>query len=117
MGEEAFGRRVPFALLEDIKSRFQLRFGEQAQTAIAYECNADFEPVLQERMDWYNRNPQADAVSRARGDLAEVKDIMLQNIEKAGGKDRRLPGFCPAGRPSLRGARRCWTAASGSSCW
>lgn len=36
--------------------------------------------VLSERMEFFNENPAADNFGKVRGQLAEVKDIMVENI-------------------------------------
>ncbi|KAF5833666.1 R-SNARE protein, VAMP71-family [Dunaliella salina] len=81
MAEESFGRRIPFALLEDVKNRFLASYGA-AREAVAYEYQTEFAPVLAERMQFYGTNPQADTLNRVKGDLVEVKHIMIENIEK-----------------------------------
>lgn len=50
MADEEFGRRVPFAFLEDIKNRFKAAYGDRGRTALAYGMNADFSRVLQNQM-------------------------------------------------------------------
>ena len=42
MADEAFGRRIPFAFLEDIKYNFTAAYGEEAADAVAYTYNAEF---------------------------------------------------------------------------
>ena len=77
------GRRVPFAFLEDIKEKFLGAYGsEAAQYAVAYEYNTEFSGVLQQRMRYFANDPNADAINRVRGGVAEVKNIMVENIEK-----------------------------------
>ena len=39
--------------------------------------------VLAERMDYWNHDPGADAINRVRGAVADVKSVMIENIEKA----------------------------------
>jgi vesicle-associated membrane protein 7 len=50
MAYESFGRRIPFAFLDNIKSRFLSSYGENAKNAMAYGMNADFSRVLQIQM-------------------------------------------------------------------
>ena len=46
MGDEAFGRRIPFAFLGAILKDFeQGSFAARASSAIAYSMNRDFGPV------------------------------------------------------------------------
>ena len=46
MADESFGRRVPFAFLEDIKQRFSSQYGATVSTALAYAYNTEFSRVL-----------------------------------------------------------------------
>ena len=39
--------------------------------------------VLAERMGYWNHDPGADAFNRVRGAVADVKSVMIENIEKA----------------------------------
>ena len=80
---QAFGRRIPFAFLDDIRDKFLSAYGpEAAQYAVAYEYNTEFSGVLQQRMRYFANDPNADAINRVRGGVAEVKNIMVENIEK-----------------------------------
>lgn len=127
-----FGRRIPFAFLEDVRerchsalsacmspvicqtplmpsvlsrhtthitntqirasvhhqrpsrSRYLTRFGEEAHTAPAYEHNAEFSRVLEDRMAFYSTDQRADTINRVRGEISEVKTVMIENIDKVG---------------------------------
>ena len=46
MADESFGRRIPFAFLEDIKQRFSSQYGATVSTALAYAYNTEFSRVL-----------------------------------------------------------------------
>lgn len=52
MADEEFGRRIPFAFLEDIKNRFRATYGDRGKAAHAYAMNTDFSRVLQNQMVW-----------------------------------------------------------------
>jgi len=80
---QAFGQRIPFAFLDDIRDKFLRAYGpEAAQYAVAYEYNTEFSGVLQQRMRYFANDPNADAINRVRGGVAEVRNIMVENIEK-----------------------------------
>ena len=80
---QALGRRIPFAFLDDIKEKFLSAYGPKAaQYAVAYEFNTEFSGVLQQRMRYFANDPNADTISRVHGGVAEVKNIMVENIEK-----------------------------------
>ena len=77
-----FGRRIPFAFLEDVRERYLAKFGDSAQSAPAYAHNAEFSKVLEERMEYYSTNEKADTINRVRGGISEVKNVMIENIDK-----------------------------------
>jgi Regulated-SNARE-like domain len=79
---QGLGRRIPFAFLDDLKQRFISQYGTAAQHAAAYEFNTEFAPVIAQRMDYFSNDPNADTINRVRGGVAEVKNIMIENIEK-----------------------------------
>jgi len=81
MAEEDFGRRVPFVFLEDVRQSFTAKYGTQALHAAAYAFNEEFSRVLNQKMNYYNTNPQADTIGRVRKEISEVKNIMVENIE------------------------------------
>jgi len=82
MADEAFGRRIPFAFLEDLKNRFKASYGERGKTAIAFGMNEDFARVMKNLMDYYSNNPNADKINQLKGEVDEVKNVMVTNIEK-----------------------------------
>eukprot|EP00043_Microstomoeca_roanoka_P000942 m.30084 g.30084 ORF g.30084 m.30084 type:complete len:246 (-) comp10576_c0_seq1:542-1279(-) len=81
MADESFGRRVPFQFLAQIVKDF-LPYKSRARSSITYGLNRDFSPILQRQMAQYNRKANDDALTRAREEVEQVKDIMVQNIEK-----------------------------------
>lgn len=80
--DEDFPRRIPFAFLEDIRSRFVAAYGTRGKHALAYEMNEDFRKVLQKQSEYFTNNPQSDRITRVKGEIEEVKGIMKENIEK-----------------------------------
>jgi vesicle-associated membrane protein 7 len=68
--------------------------------AIAFSMNAEFSRVMEDRLNYFNDNPNADAFGKVKGQLDEVKGVMVDNIEKvrshtpAGG---RAAGWAAAG--------------------
>jgi len=52
----------------------------QAYDAIAYAFNREFAPVLRRNMATFSKNAGGDALSAARGEVEQVKGIMVQNI-------------------------------------
>jgi len=82
MADESFGRRIPFGFLEDVKGRFNSQYGATAGSALAYAYNTEFSRVLRQQMDYFSTNPNADSINRVKSEIAEVKNVMVENIEK-----------------------------------
>eukprot|EP00210_Caulerpa_lentillifera_P004058 g3871.t1 len=82
MADEASERRIPYAFLEDIKNEFFATYGSAAHNAVAYEYDTEFSRRMQERMEYFSNNPNADAINRVRGGIADVKNVMIENMEK-----------------------------------
>eukprot|EP00842_Homolaphlyctis_polyrhiza_P000808 jgi/Hompol1/1728/HPOL_004949-RA len=80
MAEEEFGRRVPFAFLDECAKRFESAYAHRAQTAIAYGLN-DFAPQLQQLMFDFSHGPH-NKVAALQGELDSVRGIMASNIER-----------------------------------
>ncbi|GAB4824651.1 hypothetical protein Ancab_007523 [Ancistrocladus abbreviatus] len=82
MANDAFGRRIPFSYLEDIHMRFMKNYGRVAQYAPAYAMNDEFSRVLHQQMEFFSSNPSADTLNRVRGEVNEIRSVMVENIEK-----------------------------------
>ncbi|EEC74190.1 hypothetical protein OsI_09329 [Oryza sativa Indica Group] len=90
MADDAAGRRIPFAFLEDIHGRFVKTYGRAALTALAYAMNDEFSRVLGQQMDYYSNDPNADRISRMRGEMDQVRNVMIDNIDKVLERGDRL---------------------------
>ena len=100
VADEAFGRQVPFACLGRIAGDFKEACGDRARDAIAHSLDRAFGPKLIGRhMERLRNQPRRHSkVSRVQQQVSEVKEIMMDNIEKvldrrgedraAGGQDR-----------------------------
>jgi hypothetical protein len=83
MADESTKRRITFAFLEDIKSLWRERIGEAEKSALAFSLNDMFSPILRQRMEYYAGNPTAtDNISRVQAQIDNVKDVMMENIDK-----------------------------------
>jgi len=89
LADDTFGRRIPFAFLEDIARRFENLYGERAQTAIAYGLN-EFSKTIAQLMEFYSSNPSADRLRQVQGEIESVKDVMVHNIEKVLERGERI---------------------------
>ncbi|KAH7388443.1 hypothetical protein KP509_16G075800 [Ceratopteris richardii] len=82
MANDTFGRQIPFAYLEDIQMRFLKTYGQTAYVALAYAMNDEFSRVLHQQMEYFSSNPNVDTLSRVKGEMNEVRAVMVENIEK-----------------------------------
>ncbi|XP_031504857.1 vesicle-associated membrane protein 714 [Nymphaea colorata] len=90
MANDTFGRRIPFAYLEDIHTRFLKNYGKVAHSAPPYAMNDEFSRILHQLMEFYSSNPSADTLSRVRSEVGEVHAIMVENIEKVLDRGERI---------------------------
>jgi vesicle-associated membrane protein 7 len=82
MSDEDTKRRITFAFLDDIKKAWRERFGSVEQSALAFSLNDMFAPVLKQRMEYFNTNPNADKIQQVQNQIESVKDIMIENIDR-----------------------------------
>jgi vesicle-associated membrane protein 7 len=73
-------RRVPFAFLEDIQSKFMDAYRSTAQTAIAFTMNEEFSRVLEQRIQHF-QSSGGDQFGAVNDKLDDVKNVMVQNID------------------------------------
>ncbi|KAJ8427222.1 hypothetical protein Cgig2_028746 [Carnegiea gigantea] len=82
--------RIPFAFLEDIHKRFVRTYGRAVLIAQAYAMNDEFSRVLNQQMEYYSSDPHADRITRLRGEMNQVRNVMIQNIDKVLDRGDRL---------------------------
>ncbi|KAJ5077052.1 vesicle-associated membrane protein [Anaeramoeba ignava] len=82
MTDQSFERRIAFAFLQDIQSRFTNQYGKKGKTAVAYQMNDEFAGELRNRMIYFSSNPDSDKIKKVKSEIDDVKKIMTQNIEK-----------------------------------
>jgi len=88
--DDEFERARAFLFLTDIKRRFISSYGLQAATAIAYAMNTEFSRILASEMKHYSESREVDAISRVHGQIDELKDIMVKNIENVTARGERV---------------------------
>ncbi|KAJ3156694.1 Vesicle-associated membrane protein [Geranomyces michiganensis] len=82
LADDGFGRRIPFAFLEDLKSKFSAAYGkDRPQTAIAYGLN-EFSKTIETQMEYFNSDVTSDRFRQVQGEIDQVRDVMVHNIEK-----------------------------------
>uniref|UniRef100_A0A7N0USK5 Uncharacterized protein n=1 Tax=Kalanchoe fedtschenkoi TaxID=63787 RepID=A0A7N0USK5_KALFE len=90
MADETAGRRVPFAFLEDIHLRFVRTYGRAIRSAQPYAMNDEFSRVLNQEMESYSNNLNVDRINRLKGEMSQVRNVMVENIDKVLGRGERL---------------------------
>jgi len=77
MAPESFGRRIPFSFLESIEKSFTGMYPDAKNAPRTTE----FVATLKKQMEFYNKG-DGDKVTKLRREIDEVKDVMVQNIDK-----------------------------------
>lgn len=90
MADDTAGRRIPFAFLEDIHQKFVRTYGRAVLTAQAYAMNDEFSRVLSQQMEYYSNDPNADRINRLKGEMSQVRNVMIENIDKVLDRGDRL---------------------------
>ncbi|XP_014508147.1 vesicle-associated membrane protein 711 [Vigna radiata var. radiata] len=90
MADDAFGRMIPFAFLEDIHKKFVKTYGRAILSSPAYAMNDEFSRILSQQMDYYSNDPNADRLNRLKGEMTQVRTVMVDNIEKVLERGGRL---------------------------
>ncbi|KAJ7958791.1 Vesicle-associated membrane protein [Quillaja saponaria] len=90
MADDASGRRIPFAFLEEIHQRFVRTYGRSVHSAHAYGMNDEFSRVLNQQMEYYSNDPNADRINRLKGEMSQVRNVMIENIDKVLERGDRL---------------------------
>ncbi|XP_046674325.1 vesicle-associated membrane protein 7 [Homalodisca vitripennis] len=88
--DDEFERSRAFLYLNEIKRRFKSTYGKRSETAIAYAMNTEFSPILNNEMKHYSESRDIDAMSRVHGELDELKDIMVRNIDNVAMRGEKL---------------------------
>ena len=82
---------MPFSFLAEIQRRFTSLPSSSSITDIpSYGLQGTFGPTIAELMETYNTAPPVDELDRAKGELAQVKDIMVQNVEQILSRGERI---------------------------
>ncbi|XP_061346284.1 vesicle-associated membrane protein 711-like [Gastrolobium bilobum] len=90
MADDTAGRRIPFAFLEEIHQRFVRTYGRAVLSAQPYGMNDEFSRVLSQQMEYYSTDPNADKINRIKGEMNQVRNVMIENIDKVLDRGDRL---------------------------
>jgi len=88
--DDEFERSRAFLFLNEIKRRFLAAYGPTVESALPYSMNTDFGRVLANEMKHYSESRDVDTISKVHGELDELKDIMVKNIDNIAMRGERL---------------------------
>ncbi|CRK93103.1 CLUMA_CG006486, isoform A [Clunio marinus] len=88
--DDEFERSRAFLFLTEIKKKFLSTYGLTAATAIPYAMNTEFSRVIANEMKACNESREYDSITRVHGQIDELKDIMVKNIENVTARGERL---------------------------
>lgn len=85
-------RRMPFTFLAELQQKFisTAQPSSSSSDSPAYALQGTFGPVIAELVERYNTAPPTDELARAQNELAQVKDIMVQNVEQILSRGERI---------------------------
>jgi vesicle-associated membrane protein 7 len=84
---------MPFAFLDDLQTRFhEFTPASSSSSSMTPQPSAytAFTPTLSQLIHTYNTNPPPDSLATAQGNLAQVKDIMVHNVEQILSRGERI---------------------------
>lgn len=90
ISDENFPRARAFHFLSEIKLKFLSTYGLTAATAPANAMNKEFARVMALEMRKCNDKSEYDNLTRAEEEIAEIKGIMVKNIEKVVARGEQL---------------------------
>ncbi|XP_066245432.1 vesicle-associated membrane protein 7 [Euwallacea similis] len=88
--DNEFERSRAFLFLNKIKRKFEALYGPSAETAIAYSLNSEFARVLANEMKYYSESHDVDTISKVHGELDELKNIVVKNIDSVAMRGEKL---------------------------
>ncbi|XP_042895160.1 vesicle-associated membrane protein 7 [Parasteatoda tepidariorum] len=89
--ENEFGKSVPFAFLNEVKSRFTSgSLAIRALTANEHDFDRDFSYILKDQMIKYSNDVAIDGIGKVKKQVEEVMTVMSDNIEKVVDRGERL---------------------------
>ncbi|KAI0291987.1 synaptobrevin-domain-containing protein [Russula brevipes] len=95
MADDSAGRRMPFTFLGELQRKFLSTPSASSSSSSTaslppHALQSTFGPVVSQLVYTYNTSPPEDDLSRAQSELAQVKDIMVQNVEQILSRGERI---------------------------
>ncbi|KAF5282176.1 hypothetical protein FQR65_LT02873 [Abscondita terminalis] len=88
--DDEFERSRAFLFLNEVKRRFQTTYGSNVDNAMGYAMNSEFASILANEMKHYSESTDVDTISKVHGELDELKNIMVKNIDNIAMRGERL---------------------------
>lgn len=91
VADEQYGRQIPYAFLERVRQEFQEKYADRAQAATAHSLDKSVGPRLKFHMEFCTEHPEElTKVAAVQKKVDEVKNIMVDNIEKVLERGERI---------------------------
>jgi len=92
VAQSELGRRVPFAFLLELKKKYlaQYKPDDTDFGSLPAYGTAAFNTTLKSMLQQYNVSPPSDALTNAKKEIENVKDIMTENIERVLERGERI---------------------------
>lgn len=92
VAKESVPKNLTVAFLERMKDDFMKRYGGgKADTALAKSLNKDYGPVIKQHMQYVlDHSDEIEKTLKVQAQVSEVKNIMLNNIEKTLDRGEKL---------------------------
>lgn len=89
LADEEFGRRIPFAFLDDLQQKFVAANQDKAKTALSFGLQ-EYARAVEQLMAHYSDSANVDKFKRLQGEVDQVKGIMVSNIERVLERGERI---------------------------
>lgn len=91
VADDAYGRQIPFAFLERVRDEFEEKFADKGRASPAHSLDRTFGPRLKSHMEYCMAHPdEISKVAAVQKKVNEVKDVMVENIEKVLERGQRI---------------------------
>ncbi|XP_046437641.1 vesicle-associated membrane protein 7-like [Daphnia pulex] len=90
ISDDEFERSRAFLFLNEVKKKFVNTFGAHAYSALPYAMNTEFSKILAGLMKHFSESRDIDTVSQVQGELDDLKDVMVKNIDSLAARGERL---------------------------
>ncbi|KAF9508529.1 hypothetical protein BS47DRAFT_1350279 [Hydnum rufescens UP504] len=90
MADDSVGRRMPFAFLAELQSQFTAAYPRDVIFDTPVHGLNEFSPQIGSLMHRFSTSPPTDALSQTQNELAQVRDIMVHNVEQILSRGERI---------------------------